>query len=70
MIALSAIVPMLCVMAAGIAAMVAEAFRSPGEKMPIAPLGVIGLVGAGLGAALLWNHGAASFGIYAHIPAI
>jgi NADH-quinone oxidoreductase subunit N len=43
--------------------MVAEAFRSPGEKMPIAPLGVIGLVGAGLGAALLWNHGAASFGV-------
>ena len=63
MIALSAIVPMLCVTAAGIAAMVAEAFRSPGEKMPIAPLGVIGLVGAGLGAALLWNHGAASFGV-------
>ena len=63
MIALSAIVPILCVTAAGIAAMVAEAFRSPGEKMPIAPLGVIGLVGAGLGAALLWNHGAASFGV-------
>ena len=63
MIALSAIVPMLCVTAAGIAAMVAEAFRSPGEKMPIAPLGVIGLVGAGLGAALLWDHGAASFGV-------
>ena len=38
-----AIVPMLCVAAAGIAAMVAEAFRSPGERMPIAPLGAIGL---------------------------
>ena len=37
---------MACVTAAGIAAMMAEAFREPGERMPIAPLGVIGLVGA------------------------
>ena len=35
----NAIVPMACVTAAGIAAMVAEAFRAPGERMPIAPLG-------------------------------
>ena len=30
-----------------IAAMLAEAFRQPGERMPIAGLGLIGLVGAG-----------------------
>ena len=42
----NAIVPMACVTAAGIAAMVAEAFRDPGERMPIAGLGVVGLVGA------------------------
>jgi NADH-quinone oxidoreductase subunit N len=60
---LNAIVPMLCVTAAGIAAMIAEAFRSPGERMPIAPLGAIGLVGAALATVLLWNHGATSFGV-------
>ena len=44
----NAIVPMACVTAAAIAAMAAEAFRAPGERMPIGPLGVIGLVGAAL----------------------
>jgi len=43
---LNAIVPMACVTAAGIAAMTAETFRAPGERMPIAPLGAIGLTGA------------------------
>ena len=60
---LNAIVPMLCVAAAGIAAMIAEAFRTPGERMPIGPLGAIGLVGAGVASALLWNHNASSFGM-------
>jgi NADH-quinone oxidoreductase subunit N len=59
----NAIVPMLCVTAAAIAAMVAEAFRAPGERMPIAPLGAIGLVGAGAASLLLWNHNASSFGV-------
>ena len=45
---LNAIVPMACVTAAGIAAMVAEAFRDPGERMPIAGLGVVGLLGAAI----------------------
>ena len=58
-----AIVPLLCVVAAAIAAMVAEAFRTPGERMPIAPLGVIGLIGAGASSFLLWNHRAESFGV-------
>jgi NADH-quinone oxidoreductase subunit N len=61
--AFSAAVPMTCVVAAGIAAMVAEAFRDPGERMPIGPLGVIGLVGAGIASVLLWNTNASSFDV-------
>ena len=60
---LSAVVPMACVTAAAIAAMTAEAFRSPGERMPIGPLGLIGLLGAGAAAILLWDRHAASFGV-------
>ncbi len=59
----NAIVPMACVTAAAIAAMIAEAFSVPGERMPIAPLGVIGLIGAALACAVLWNHNASSFGV-------
>ena len=59
----NAIVPMACVTAAGIAAMVAEAFRDPGERMPIAGLGAVGLVGAGIASLLLWNHNTSSFGV-------
>jgi len=44
--AFNAIVPMACVAAAGIAAMTAEAFRSPGERLPIGGLGIVGLAGA------------------------
>src|SRR5438552_4690942 len=58
-----AIVPMCCVTATAIAAMVAEAFREPNERMPIGPLGVIGLVGAGVASAVLWNSNATSFGL-------
>jgi NADH-quinone oxidoreductase subunit N len=56
---------MTCVAAAGIAAMTAEAFRSPGERMPIAGLGVVGLVGAALASIVLWDHNASSFGVVA-----
>jgi NADH-quinone oxidoreductase subunit N len=63
MISLNAVVPMLCVTAAAIAAMVAEAFRSPGERMPIGPLGAIGLAGSAVACILLWNHNASSFGV-------
>ena len=62
---LNAIVPMACVTAAGIAAMVAESFRDPGERMPIAGLGVVGLIGAAVATLLLWNHNATSFGLVA-----
>jgi NADH-quinone oxidoreductase subunit N len=61
--ALNAIVPMACVTAAAIAAMTAEAFRGRDERMPIGPLGVIGLAGAGAAALLLWNRNASSFGV-------
>src|SRR5436305_13543685 len=60
---LSAIVPMSCVAAAGVAAMTAEAFRAPGEQMPIGPLGVVGFAGAAVASWLLWNANAASFGV-------
>jgi NADH-quinone oxidoreductase subunit N len=59
----SAIVPMACVTAAAIAAMTAEAFRRPDEEMPIGPLGAIGLLGAAVASLLLWDQGAASFGL-------
>ena len=58
-----AVVPMLCVTLAALAAMGAEAFRARDEKMPIGGLGIIGLVGAGIAAALLWNRNTASFGV-------
>ena len=60
---LNALVPMACVTAAAIAAMMAEAFRVPGERMPIGPLGVIGLLGAAIASIALWNHHATSFGV-------
>ena len=60
---LNAIVPMACVTAAAIASMVAEAFRDPSERMSIAGLGVVGLVGAAFATVLLWNHNATSFGV-------
>jgi NADH-quinone oxidoreductase subunit N len=61
--AFNAIVPMACVAAAGIAAMTAEAFRSPGERLPIGGLGIVGLAGAAIATIILWNHNATSFGV-------
>ncbi|HEV3062771.1 MAG TPA: NADH-quinone oxidoreductase subunit N [Vicinamibacterales bacterium] len=60
---LNAIVPMACITAAGIAAMVAEAFREPGERMPLGGLGVVGIAGAAVSSWLLWGHNATSFGV-------
>ena len=59
----NAVVPMACLVAAAIAAMTAEAFREPGERVPIAPLGAIGLAGAALASVLLWDRNATSFGV-------
>jgi NADH-quinone oxidoreductase subunit N len=58
-----AIVPIACVWLGGLAVMMAEAFRSPGERVPLEPLGVGALVTSGITAILLWNRGAASFGV-------
>jgi NADH-quinone oxidoreductase subunit N len=60
---ITAIVPLLCVTAAGLAAMLAEAFREPGERMPISGLGLIGLAGAAISAGLLWGRNASGFGV-------
>src|SRR4051812_24529010 len=54
---------MCCVAATAMAAMIAEAFREPGERMPIGPLGAIGLAGAAIASAALWNTRASSFGV-------
>src|SRR5215510_11168903 len=58
-----AIVPMLCVTLAALAAMGAEAFRNRGERMPIGGLGIVGLVGAAISAAMLWNRNTEGFGV-------
>ena len=59
----AAIIPILIVVLSAAAAMLAEAFRQPGERMPIAGLGLIGLVGVGIASAVLWNADAESFGV-------
>jgi NADH-quinone oxidoreductase subunit N len=58
-----AIIPMVSVMLAAIAAMLAEAFRQPGERMPLFGLGLIGLVGAAISSVMLWDTDARSFGV-------
>jgi NADH-quinone oxidoreductase subunit N len=59
----AAIIPLLIVALSGAAAMLAEAFRQPGERMPIAVLGLIGLGGAALASFALWDTDRTSFGV-------
>jgi NADH-quinone oxidoreductase subunit N len=59
---LVAIIPILIVTLSALAAMLAEAFREPGERMP-AGLGLIGLVGAILASIFLWDREATAFGV-------
>jgi NADH-quinone oxidoreductase subunit N len=61
--ALNGIIPVICVTLAGLACMLAEAFRQRGERMPIGGLGVIGLSGAAAAVVLLWGRRAESFGV-------
>ena len=61
--AIAATIPILIVVLSAVAAMLAEAFRHPGERMPIAGLGLIGLVGAFVASCFLWNTDATSFGV-------
>jgi NADH-quinone oxidoreductase subunit N len=60
---IAALVPMLCVTLGGLAAMAAEAFRSPGERMPIGALGIVGLLGAAASSVVLWNRNSEGFGV-------
>ena len=59
----AATIPILIVVLSAVAAMLAEAFRQPGERMPIAGLGLIGLVGAAVASVFLWDTDAKSFGV-------
>ena len=59
----AAAVPIVCVSLAALAAIVAEAFRAKGERMPIGGLGVIGLGFALAGCVLLWGRNTSSFGV-------
>ena len=61
--AFDAVIPILCVTLAGLVVLLAEAFMKKGEKMPIAPLGLIGLVGAAVASVLLWDRNTESFGV-------
>ncbi len=60
---IQAIMPMLIVTLTAVVTLVAEAFRPPGEKVPLGGLGLIGLVGAGLASYFLWNRDTTSFGV-------
>ena len=63
MTAYAAIIPILIVALSAIAAMLAEAIRRPGERMPIAGFGLIGCGGAALASYFLWDSRAESFGV-------
>jgi NADH-quinone oxidoreductase subunit N len=59
----AAVIPVVCVWLGGIAAMLAEAFRSPDERMPIGGLGMIGVIASVITSLLLWDRGAQSYGV-------
>jgi NADH-quinone oxidoreductase subunit N len=58
-----AIIPIVAVMMSACASMIAEALRHPGERMPMAFFGLIGLVGAAVASVLMWDADAQSFGV-------
>ena len=59
----AAIIPILIIALSAIAAMLAEAIRLPGERMPISGFGLIGCGGAALASIFLWNSDARAFGV-------
>jgi NADH-quinone oxidoreductase subunit N len=61
----AAVIPIVCVWMGAIAAMLAEAFRAPGERLAIGGLGIIGLVSSMIATLLLWGRGAQSGGVIA-----
>ncbi len=58
-----AVIPVLCVALAGLVILLAESFRHRNERMPMAGLPLIGLVGAGVASVFLWDRNATSFGV-------
>src|ERR671910_2376498 len=60
---LDALVPMLCVTLTALATMGTEAFRGRNERLPIGWWGLIGLGGAAISSALLWDRNAEGFGV-------
>jgi NADH-quinone oxidoreductase subunit N len=56
-----AIVPLLCVTAGALVVMLAEAWREPGERMPLGTWSIIALGGAAIGLVFLWDRNATSF---------
>jgi NADH-quinone oxidoreductase subunit N len=59
----TAIIPIVIVSLTACAALLAEAFRQPGERMPIAGLGLIGLPFAAVASVFLWGRDVVSFGV-------
>ena len=57
------IIPIVIVGLSAAAAMLAEAFRPRGERMPIGGLGLIGRVGAAIASGCLWNSDAKSMDV-------
>ena len=58
-----AIVPMVCVWFGGILTMLAEAFRTRGERMPMEGIAMGVLLTSGVTGVLLWGRGTVSFGV-------
>jgi NADH-quinone oxidoreductase subunit N len=62
---MEAIFPILFVTLAALVTMLAEAFRRPGERMPIGAFGMIGLAAAAVASVYLWGRNAQGFGVIA-----
>jgi NADH-quinone oxidoreductase subunit N len=60
--AFDAIVPMLCVLSGALVVMLAEAWRQPGERMPLGTWGIISLAGAAIALVFLWDRNTSSVG--------
>jgi len=58
-----AIIPMVCVWFGGILTMLAEAFRSRGERMPMEGIAMGVLLTSAVTGVLLWGRGTVSFGV-------
>ncbi|MEO7133036.1 MAG: NADH-quinone oxidoreductase subunit N [Vicinamibacterales bacterium] len=58
-----AIVPVLVIALGGLVVLLAESFRMKHERMPIAGLPLIVLVGAAVASVFLWDRNATSFGV-------